>query len=241
MEQIDQTKEIVSVKLPETGIMLPNKINVLLCSNNIVIGSQIYIPITEYLKLKEEKQKLESQINTLQLQINESIQLRIMMNGELTKLKEQLKDQDKKINDLQKIVDEYKHTKLYQKVADNLSSIKTNLHDLLCDSESDIYIKSGDSDLYHLCDHLMEYDSKIYTKYSKVKKNFIKWNEIYNDVTNILLKEFNINDIKVFFEIIKIVNKRNNISHNNDRVTLDELKLVSPFAQQIYDCINIIE
>lgn len=236
----EQMNEIISVTLPQSNIIWPNKINALVCSNNSVIGSQIYIPITEYLKLKEEKQKLELQINILQSQINENIQLRHTMDEEITKLKEQLNEQDEKIKILQKIVDECTIAKLHQKVADNLNNIINNLHNLFCDSDSDIYKNSGDNNLYYFCDHLIEYHTRTYTKYSKVKKNISKWTEIYDNVTKLLLDEFNMTNIEIFFEIVKLVNNRNCMSHNHDPITLDELKLVSPLAQQIYECINNI-
>lgn len=234
----EQMNEIITVTLPQTNIIWPNKINALVCSNNSVIGSQIYISISEYLKLKEEKQKLEIRIDILQSQINENIQLRHTMDEEITKLKEQLNKQDEKIKILQKIVDEYAIAKLHQKVADNLSNIINNLHNLFCDSDSDICKESGDNNLYYFCDHLIEYHKGTYRKYSKVKKNFSKWTEIYNNVSKILLKEFNITNIEIFFEIVKLVNNRNCMSHNHDPITLDELKLVSQLAQEIYECIN---
>ena len=73
------------------------------------------------------------------------------------------------------------------------------MHQLFCTPESDIYQKSTDNDLYYLRVHLYEFHTKRYARGSKVKKDLPKWNEINNQILQVLHDEFQISDLNLFF------------------------------------------
>jgi superfamily II helicase len=125
MSQItkNNSAQIVSVRLPQTDMILPSQINALVYANDEQIASQIYIPIIEYIKIKEEKQKLESLVITLQSQLNENIQLRQTMQTEIDNLNKQIIDLNTQLVSLNVMKDEFDKIKLYQKMADSFTPL----------------------------------------------------------------------------------------------------------------------
>jgi hypothetical protein len=100
-------------------------------------------------------------------------------------------------------------------------------------------MRSSDDELYYLKDHLYEFHTKKYVgKYSKVRQNMKLWSEIYDDVKKIILSDFGIDDIEVFFEIIELIERRNTFSHTSTKITLDELKEIALYPDQIFNCLN---
>lgn len=148
-------------------------------------------------------------------------------------MEEEIKMLKEEIN---KMKNEKNNEMIYKKIADNFRQFRDDMHNLFCVDESDIYKKSKNNSVYYLKHHLYEIHTKKYNSYSPVHKNPTKWKEIYNDVIEILKTTFNIDDIEVFFEIIDLTEYRNNISHTNEPISLDELKSVSLHPDEIYEC-----
>lgn len=218
-------------------MILPSQINALVYANDEQIASQIYIPITEYIKIKDEKQKLESLVITLQSQLNENIQLRQTMQTEIDNLNKQIIDLNTQLVSLNVMKDEFDKIKLYQKMADSFNDIKDNMYYVFCDPSSKIYCKSYDNGLYYLKKHLYEFHTKKNIGI-KVRQNMKLWSEIYDDVKKIILSDFGIDDIEVFFEIIELIERRNTFSHTSTKITLDELKEIALYPDQIFNCLN---
>lgn len=114
------------------------------------------------------------------------------------------------------------------------------MDELFCHDGSEIYKSSGDRKLAKLCDHLVEYKTKKYEKWSKVKRDLKLWELIYGKVCNMIESEFNIKDIDVFIEIVSIRKIRNDASHSKEIVSIDELKKVTKYPDDIMRCIEMI-
>jgi len=160
-----------------TGIVISPQINTMMVNNDGTILTQSYISISEYDKLKEEKRKLEIQVETLQNQLNASVEMRKelqgkidVLNKQIDELKERLSKQDEEIQKIKKennmlaqIKQEYNEIKIYQNVANNLMEIFNDLCDVF--TENGTFNESGDTDLYHLKNHLYEFYSKEFSRY----------------------------------------------------------------------------
>jgi hypothetical protein len=176
-------------------------------------------------------EKKEKRIEDLEKE-NELLKKRIQELENEVKI---LKDENKEFKN------KFKYMELQKKFADNTKSIFNGMYDILCSPDTIIYKKTNDNDLYHLRDHLYEYHNKTYitNKWSKVKKDVDNWKNIFDDVLKILEVEFQIYDINVFFEIIKLREERNIFSHSNDKITYEEMEYISPkYAKQIWTILN---
>lgn len=247
-----QNNQVTNIRMMQTNTIMPSQISATICVNNVT-STQIYVSSELYEKLLEEKKKLETQVEALQNQINESAKMRQelqnklddlnkyinKLNIEMAELRTEIQDLKSENVVLNQIKTEYDQIKIYQKVSDNLNEIVGSMYDSFCNEHSIIRKRSCDTDLYNLSRHLNEYCTKNYSRRSKVKDNLENWSYIYNDMMSILKEDFNIEDINVFFEIIRIKDNRNSYSHSFDKVTLEEIKYISQYAQQIFECINL--
>lgn len=196
-------------------------------------------------ELEKENEQLKRRIQELENEVKELKDENKKLNKEINGLKEENKELKNEVKilkeEVKELKDENKNIKIKQKFADNTKNIFSGMYDLFCTPETDIYKKSKDNDLYYLRDHLFEYYNKTYlnNKWSKVKKDIDNWKNIFDDVLKILEVEFQINDINVFFEIIKLREERNIFSHSNEKITYDEIEYISPnYAQQIWKVLN---
>lgn len=236
---------ITNIKSASLGILVPSQISATLCVNDAPVITQTYILIDEYDKLKEAKRKLEIQVETLQNQINATAQLRQELEKKIVELTEQICNLNKQIGklqeenaSLQQFKNEFDTMKMYQKFSDSFRPIFSQMHDAFCRQETDVYKKSGDTNLYHLYDHLIELHTQKYIRKSKVKVNLQLWKDITQEVIKILHDDFEIDDIQVFFEIIRITGDRNSYSHSNKEITREEIALISSYSKQLWECLQ---
>jgi hypothetical protein len=68
----------------------------------------------------------------------------------------------------------------------------------------------------------------------KVKKNIQTWRKIHTMVSKILKEKFNISDIQILYELINLRECRNNMSHTNEKITKDELQLITQYYEQMW-------
>ena len=93
MEQPNSEKSII-VHINELSCMppMPPQVVAVLCVKNVPVLSQTYISELEYEKIKEEKKKLESQVEGLQIQIMTNEHLRQELQTKIDGLLEQIKE-----------------------------------------------------------------------------------------------------------------------------------------------------
>lgn len=221
--------------------------------NCVTIQTIQVIPKSEYDKLLLENQQLKQQLSDLrgkQIKLldditNKNLEIEMLrkenkeLRDEIEKLKYQMNELNNQLVSLNKMKNEFDKIKIYQKMSDSFKGIISDMKSLFCDKNSNICQKSLDDNIYYLKDHLYEFHTKKYSgKYSPVKRDLKLWNDIYDDVKKILLSDFNIGNIEIFFEIIELTEQRNAFSHTTDKITLDELKIIALYADQIFDCYN---
>ena len=188
-----------------------------------------------------ENEKLELRIHELEnenkLLKSENKELK-MENQQIQNDIRQLKMDNKELRDDNKnIRNSLELNNVYKKFSDTTHNIYYDLHDALCSETSTIMHQSGDNNIHALSFHLQEIETKnIRTR--KIRYNTKIWNEIYDNVVNILKNEFGICNIKIFYEIIKLHAERNDICHTTEKITFDELKKITPYANELFDIIS---
>jgi hypothetical protein len=125
--------------------------------------------------------------------------------------------------------------KIYRKFSDSTGRLISDVYYILCDGDSEIFKLSGDNSLYVLCNNLRSINS-MPTR--KVQTNIQKWNIICNKVLELLKSKFNINDINVLYELVRLHNDRNNFSHDDEKITKDELIYITKYSEQLWTLIE---
>jgi DNA repair exonuclease SbcCD ATPase subunit len=188
-------------------------------------------------KIEEQEVKIEEQAVKIEEQAVKIEEQAVKIEEQAVKIEEQAVKIEEQAVKIEKLEDQLDNVTTLQKFADSSKELFEHMYDLFCHNSSVIRRKSEDSDLYHLCDHLSEFHHKKYSRWSRVKQNLPLWDETYQIVITTLQTECNITDISVFFEVIRLRQERNGISHHSEKITLDELKDITPFAVQIWSCL----
>lgn len=207
-----------------------------------LIFSRTYLAEEKYNELQQSKEILITQLKSLQKQVDENRQLRENLQHRIKILEEhikkieiandQLRSENTKLN---KYCDMFANEKIHQKFSELSKGLFGNMCWLLCSPNSIIYNESNISDIYQLCDILREihFDNWKQNKWSIVYGNEQHWMHIYNSVSDLISKRYDIN-MDVFFDIVSLRNTRNNFSHPTEELKLDELRHISKYADQIW-------
>lgn len=216
---------------------------------NFVPSSEYERVVAENTRLRQRVAELEGTQTQLRMDLankdRELMQIKAdneHLKHRITQLEQDIGLQSNKIDEqsvkIKQLETELNTIKTYQKFADSSKGLFNSLYDTFCGDNSAVRAKSKDTDLYHLCDNLIEFCTKRYSKWSKVRKDLPLWSGIHADVKDVLQTEYNISDINIFFEIIQLRSTRNSCSHNTSLITLDELKSISKYADQIWACLS---
>ena len=112
---------------------------------------------------------------------------------------------------------------LIQKYSDSFKNVFEHLNNSFCSPKSQIFMRSNINSLYGLRKYLNDQTEQ---------------DIIFSNIMSILRNEFNVQDIEVFYELIELYEKRNVPSQSKTIMTLEELKLVSNCANELYDCLR---
>ena len=198
--------------------------------------------------LQTEINKLQQLLNIKNNEINKLHEIIDKQENKINKLNETLKLQKKEINELKeenkklnKFYEQYKIDIIYKKAFDNTEQIRDDLINLFCNEESEIYKLSRDNAIKYLVKHLQEYRTQNYSRFSSVKKYSQQWKQINDRVIKLLETEFKIYNIDLFFALVNIKETRNKTFHTDEKITLEELKIICPNeADELYNYIFTI-
>lgn len=180
-------------------------------------------------KLRRENEGFKKEIKELQLCVRELGQ----SNEALKQKCASFEEQNMKMTQM---IEEYDCAKISQKCCEHLNRIYNDLQDVFCTQTSPIY-KMTYCGLRKLAEKLQQYHYRTFGKFSEIAENLTKWVNIYENVQNELKTKFNISNIEVFFEIVRIKQHRNYVSHPQEKITRDEINKITQFPEEIWQLI----